>query len=276
MLVTLAAMAFLVPLIYAGVESQRFHIRQVQQEINLEIAHRHAESMLSMVMLTLARDSLQNSATDHLNEPWASPLVLPNNEDGTTEALIEDTSRRWNLNALKKTDGQINGELRTVLNALFQREEVSGRLLESLLERLAVTTTHNNEPLHALEEILQLPEWTTKPLQTLQPYITVDDECRTGRLNINTAAIKTLEPLAPNLNWRSVEERRKQTPFAQVADLASAGVTLPLEAVNLLTVNSTCFVAQIRSQVQTVAGTLTAWLVRNGMQITITKTRWNG
>ena len=115
LLVVLAAMALLIPLVYAGVEAQRFHLRRVQQELNLEIAHRHAQSLLGLVVQILIKDGVQTAATPHMNPIWADPIVLPGNEDGVAEALVEDTSRRWDLNALKKPDGQIDTALRTVL-----------------------------------------------------------------------------------------------------------------------------------------------------------------
>lgn len=277
LLVTLSAMAFLVPLVYAGVESQRFHLRQVQQELNLEIAHRQAESLLALVVRILAMDGVQNSMTDHLNELWAMPIPLPDNEEGTTEAVVEDTARRINLNALRKSDGQLNPDMHQLLLHLFAKEEISSRLLANLIDWLnPLDPAQGNKPLHAMEELLQVPDWDLKTLQKLQPYLTVDEQCRNSQLNLNTADIKTLELLDPNQNWQQVVKMRKESPITQVADLAKAGVTLSPGMTNLVTINSSCFVINIRARVNTVAGTLTAWMVRNTSQVTITKMRWKG
>ncbi|MBF0270986.1 MAG: general secretion pathway protein GspK [Magnetococcales bacterium] len=286
LLVTLSAIALLVPLVYAGMESQRFHLRQVQRELELEMAHRHAESLLSLVVAVVKMDGVQGGVIDHLNEPWAMPITLPDNPDGTAEALVEDTSRRWNLNALRKEDGQLNGELRLVLRRLAAREGLSGSMLERVVEWLVPTdqmarpetggTPLAPEPLHALEELLKLPDWNAEAVRKLAPFITVDDTCRNSRLNLNTATLQTLEPLVPEANWQQVVERRTHTPIAQVTDLAGAGVALSPDQGQLLTVGSSCFVAHIRSRVQGSAAMLTAWLVRNGTRVTITKTSWDG
>ncbi|MEO5333899.1 MAG: type II secretion system protein GspK [Magnetococcus sp. YQC-5] len=291
LLVTLAAMAFLVPLVYAGVESQRFHLRQVQQELNLELARRNAESLLGLVVQVLVLDGLQNSATDHLNEMWAMPISLPDNEDGTAEAVVIDTTRYWNMSGLKKQDGQINTDLRMVLTHLLEREEIPNRLLENLIEWLkpvdgavgqntqasaVLVAQQAVEPIQAVEQLVQVQGWDKKSVQKIKPFFTVDEECKTGRLNVNTADIKTLELLTPDLNWQPVVERRQKVPFTQVAELATVGVTVTPAMANLLGVNSGCFMVRIRSQVNTVAGTLNVWMLRNGKQVTITKMRWNG
>ncbi|MBF0135332.1 MAG: general secretion pathway protein GspK [Magnetococcus sp. DMHC-1] len=291
LLVTLAAMALLIPLVYTGMESQRFHLRQVQQELDLEIAHRRAESMLDKVMQILVKDGSQDRAVDHLNEEWAKSISLTGTENDTVEALLEDTARRWNLNAVKKPNGQINTELRTVLTRLFEREGISLELLESLTERLGpidLTTeeqkppTGNSPPmiakppLQAMEELLQIKGWNTVVLQKLQQFVTVNENCTNSRLNINTASSKTLEPLAPDQNWQHVEEIRKATPIMQLTNLGAVGVILAPEMASLLTVTSHCHVAHIRSRVNSSHGILTVWMVRNRTQVTITKTRWNG
>ncbi|MBF0341039.1 MAG: general secretion pathway protein GspK, partial [Magnetococcales bacterium] len=207
LLVTLSAIALLVPLVYSGMESQRFHLRQVQRELELEIAHRHAESLLTFVMAMLAMDGMQAGGIDHLNEMWAMPIALPDNPDGETEALLEDTSRRWNLNALRKEDAHLNMELRQVLLRLATREGLSPSLVDRIVERLLPMSAQtsdgspgsapapNTEPLHAMEELLQLPDWNGEAVRKLAPYVIVDDTCRFGRLNPNTADPKTLEPL---------------------------------------------------------------------------------
>ncbi|MBF0341712.1 MAG: hypothetical protein HQL95_12235, partial [Magnetococcales bacterium] len=45
---------------------------------------------------------------------------------------------------------------------------------------------------------------------------------------------------------------------------------------SLLTVSSNCFIARIRSRVGGSAALLTAWLVRNGTRITMTRMSWDG
>ncbi len=290
LLVTLSAIAFLVPLVYAGVESQRFHLRQVQQELNLETAHRHATSLLALVVRILTMDAIQHPQTDHLNEPWANPIPLPGQEDGATEAMVEDTARRFNLNTLIKPDGSINHELYLLLTRLFEQEEISIRLLDNLVEWLnpidmasglkktQTTSTPGfvGEPLYAMEQLLQIPDWDHESLNKIARYVTVDATCRTSLLNINTADTKTLALLGPNQNWQQLIESRVEIPIAQVGEVANHGIVLPPGISTLLSVNATCFIARIRSRVDSVAGTLTVWMIRNATKVTITQMRWNG
>ncbi|MEO5347000.1 MAG: type II secretion system protein GspK [Magnetococcus sp. YQC-9] len=284
LLVTLAAIALLVPLVYAGMESQRFQMRQVQRELELEVAHRHAESLLTRVLAVLTIDGMQGGMVDHLLELWAVPISLPENPDGEAEALIEDGARRWNLNALRKEDGHLNLELRTVLTRLASREGLSGHLVERLVERLVPIGAAGGggasalaaEPLHALEELLNLPDWNREALDKFAPFVTVDDTCKNSRLNLNTADVRVLEPLAPEFNWQQVVEGRMKTPLNQVGELTALGVTLPNEMVNLVTTGASCYTARIRSRVGESAALLTAALVRTGPKVTIIRMGWDG
>ncbi|MBF0262339.1 MAG: general secretion pathway protein GspK [Magnetococcales bacterium] len=285
LLVTLAAIAFLVPLVYAGLESQRFQMRQVQRELELEMAHRHAQSLLTWVVAILAIDGMQGGMVDHPREPWAMPITLPDNPDGEAEAMVEDGGRRWNLNALRKEDGHLNLELRVILTRLASREGISTHLIERLVERLVPLDTAPGggsapgmapEPLHDLEELLLLPDWNREALGKLAPFVSVDEACKNSRLNLNTASLKVLEPLAPEMNWRGVVEQRMKTPISQVNDLAAMGVTIPTEMLNLVTTGASCFSARIRSRVGGSAALLNAHLTRTGPKVTVSRVGWDG
>jgi len=292
LLATLSAMTLLIPLVYSGMESQRFHLRQVRQELQLEVAHRRAESLLDRVVELLVKDGEKNGATDHLNEEWSQPVFFSGGDDETVSARVEDGNRRWNLNTLRNRDGTINHELHRILTRLFAREGLSLELLDRLTDRSpqwdgmmaeekppAGTPSPSSaiwQPFHAMEQLLRLPGWNADAVRTLEPFLTARNGCGHDRLNVNTASMKTLELLAPDQNWQRVEAYRKGAPLAQVTQLEGLGIVLAPGMTKLLATNSVCFVAHIHSRVDAVAANLTVWMVRNRSRVTITRMRWDG
>ncbi|MBF0295203.1 MAG: general secretion pathway protein GspK [Magnetococcales bacterium] len=264
LLVTLAALAMLIPLVYAGVDAQRFHARQVQRELDLIIARRNAESLLARVARLLIEDAAQ-TRLDHPGEPWATPIAWSDRDGEAAEAVTQDLERFWNLNGLRLADGQIDDTLRGVLVRLWQREGVPVDLLEGLLKAPL--------PLRALE---QVPGWDRVTVRKMRAHLLAEAECPSRRLNLNTAALATLALLNPEREWQGVIRMREREPFAQVADLSKAGVTLAPQESQLLGVNSACFAVTIRSRAFGATGTLTALLVRDASRMTIRKVRWNG
>ncbi|MBF0426031.1 MAG: general secretion pathway protein GspK [Magnetococcales bacterium] len=292
LLVTLLALALLLPLVYAGVEAQRFHLRRVQQELDLETAHRHAESALTLLMPTLTGEASQGTLFGRPPDASTIPVTLPNAGDGTITATLEDDAGRWNLNALRQPDGRMHPALHAVLARLFAREGAASTLLEQLEARLGVSDGKGDaaggdrardplsatvgQPLHAMEELLMIPGWNADLLQRLRPFVTVDDLCHQSRLNINSAAIATLEILDPGQNWQAVATLRQAAPIVTLTALTDAGITLDPDLAALLTVDTGCGSVRVRAHVGDVTGILTARLVRNRARVTIVQTRWDG
>ncbi|MBF0179542.1 MAG: general secretion pathway protein GspK [Magnetococcales bacterium] len=264
LLVTLAVLALLIPLVYAGVEAQRFHARQVQRELDLIAARRNAESLLARIVRLLIEDGAQ-TRSDHLGEPWAMPVAMSGPDGEEAAGVTNDLERFWNLNGVRLADGQIDDALRGVLVRLWQREGLAADALEGVLKAPL--------PLRALERI---PGWDPTTDRKARAHLLAEAECPSRRLNINTAALATLEPVNPERDWTAVVRMREREPFGQVADLSKAGVTLAPQESQLLGVNSACFAVTIRSRAHGATGALTALLVRDGGRMTIRKVRWNG
>ena len=135
LLVVLATMAVLVPLIFHGIEQQRFQITRIQNELDLQSAYRQSESTLSKVIQALSYDGLANEF-DHLGEVWALPFAIEQPDATLVVAQIEDGARYWNVNDLIDSHGQVDLARRDSLARLLREQGLEDKLLDSLIDWL--------------------------------------------------------------------------------------------------------------------------------------------
>lgn len=292
LLVVLGALAFVVPLVYAGIEQQRFHLYRVDSELSLQKAYRHAGSMLEQVKTVLALDGA-DSTTDHLREIWAQPLPLQGLEEAQASAVITDDQRFWNLNLLVSPKGEVNSEYRDIYGRIFAREGIREELLDAVIDWIdqddlvsGVGGAEKNQyipegfgaknaPLESLDELLLLKGWTSEEVAALRPYFTV-----TGRgLNVNTADEAVLQVLAPGLTdsqVRAIVESREEKPFENVQQMIELkelqGREIPLA---LLAVSSSSFTARITAREGNIVGTLELGISRSRESVEVQWQKWN-
>ena len=304
LLVVLSAIAFLIPLIFSGVEMGRFHLRRVGNELALQEARRYAESGLSQVIVLLQRDGAAGGPVDHLGDIWAVAIPAldqltavenqPTNRQLTI--VVEDSARYLNLNYLvdKRT---VREEFQGVLTRFLQSKELQPLLLEALIDWLDddhVSTglggaEHSwyqmegrpygpeNKPILAMENLVLLRGWSPQILQHIRSVArTVDPRCDQTGINVNTASQEVLE-LISGLEVDLLLELRQEKPFGSKKNLTDGGV-IPSGTVSpLLQFKSDCFEARIRAQVGAVSGVLKVWLLRkNKKEVEVMHMVWSG
>lgn len=306
LLVVLMAIAFLLPLVFSGLEMGRFHLRRVQNELYLQEARRSAESGLSQVKEVLRQDGLADGAVDHLGDPWAMeipaleiPAYLEESpaQNRSLHMVVEDSARYLNINALVRADGSVDAVLREVMERRLRENGLAESLVESLIDWLDADDIPTglggaerdwyqaegrvyrpeNGPMQSLDTLVLLRGWENVPLPLLRPIVrAVDPRCGFSGINVNTASPEVLRLLEAGVLVEPLLELRQEKPITDVAQLVAAGVVINQTISPLLRVKSDCFEVQIRAQVGHVRGLLQAWLYRVGGKVNVMRMVWGG
>ena len=305
LLVVLSAIAFLLPLIFSGLEMGRFHLRRVRNELYLQEARRYAESGLSQVVATLQQDAAAGMVVDHLGEPWAVGMAAMEDpsrrENQATEnrqltIVVEDSARYLNLNDLVH-NGTVDAALRGVLERLLRQKGLNESLLEALIDWLDKdngstgfggaenawyqTAGHpygpENGPLQELQNLALLRGWSETAVELVRPVVrALDRRCSSSGVNINTASQEVLSLLDGVLHVEPLLEMRQEKAITDLAVLAAEGVFVNQAVSPLLRIKSDCFEVNIRSQVGAVSGLLQVWLLRTGGKVEVLRAVWSG
>ena len=306
LLVVMSAIAFLLPLVFSGLEMGRFHLRRVQNALLRQEAQRYAESGVALVVALLQRDGVVAGAVDHLGEPWAAELSdadIPAwvqtqaRRDRQMAIRVEDSARYLNVNDLVGADGKVDDGLFRVMAQVLRHRGVALSLLESLVDWLDADDSvtglggaerawyrmegrvygPENGPMRTLDQLALIRGWTeTAVAQVRSVFRSVDPRCRAVGVNINTVSADVLTLLDETLPVGRLVEARQEVPIADLAVLAGAGIVIDPAVLPLLKVKSDCFEARIQVQVGEVRGRLEVWLVRQGDQVDVIRTVWGG
>ena len=304
LLVVLSAIAFLLPLIFSGLEMGRFHLRRVRNELYLQEARRYAESGLFQVISVLRQDGLTGGAVDHLGELWAVGIpALPFHSENESAIypqltiLVEDSARYLNLNDLVRADGTVDTFLRNLLERLLRQKEWEPSLVDALVDWLdpdngptgfggaenawyqaeGLPYGPENGSIQDLETLSLLRGWNTTILEHFRPFVrVVDSRCAATGLNVNTASEAVLKLLDGVLHVESLLELRQGKPITDLAVLATERVVLNQAVSPFLRVRSDCFEVNIYSEVGSVRGLLQAWLMRKGNKVELIRVVWHG
>lgn len=298
LLTVLAAIALLMPLIYAGIEQQRFLITRSANELNLQIAYRTAESMITQVRRHLSRDGAA-SEKDHLGEIWAQPLPLLGADDVTVFASVTDSNRFWNLNALVDRQGAIDQDIYNLYARILTRQGLPESLLDAVIDWIdsddqvtGIGGAENrfyrqadrgygakNAPLDNLDELRLLRDWDTNKIDAIRPFFTAFPFCSDAGLNINTASASALTALGSfwsEHDTRPILHSRQKKPFDSVSELNGIDSLAPIDLPKkLLSVTSNCFVTKIVSESGAVKGIFEAGFVRDHASVNIIWKKWN-
>ncbi len=300
LLLVLVAAAFIIPLIYAGLDQRLFQISQVDNNLQWQTAWRNSQSILSQTSMILAYDSA-TTQSDNLLEMWAQPVLLRGLNGATTMAVIEDGQRYWNINSLLNGAGKLDTQRYKIYKGIFLSLDIPAGLLDSLRDwldkdniphgpdgaenefyrREKIYYGAGNAPLTNLAELQLLRGWRPEYIERLRPYFRAWPPGVNDNLNINTASRRVLSSLIPELSTAGIDavfRRRAEKPFMRLSELRALpelkGIHIHLP-MNLLGVSSNIFYILSTSRQNHMAGRMRALIFRDkNRRITIKWLRW--
>ncbi|CAN5156912.1 hypothetical protein BH24PSE2_BH24PSE2_17300 [soil metagenome] len=177
---------------------------------------------------------LQNTATDHLGEPWAMPLPPLPVEGGELAGVIEDMQGRFNINNLVTLDGSANPlgvqQFERLLEALgldLKWAQIAVDWLDRDIDEgfpsgaeddvytgLRVPYRAANRPLTSVSELMALVEMDRETFELMRPHIAALPIG--SRINVNTATAPVLQSLSEAIGSSeatSLIESRGDTGF---------------------------------------------------------------
>jgi general secretion pathway protein K len=198
-----------------------------------------ARSGVNLTMLVLKKDA-QTSGIDSLGEDWARALPpLPAGE-GVVMLRVTDEQGKLNLNALRNSNGTIDGQWREVAERLFILRGLDPGLLDPLLDwldgdnfpeprgaeknyylGLAPPYVTRDGPLFTLSELGRIAGLTPAVRARLEEVVAVLPS-NTTKINANTAPAEVLAALFPTLDHDTLEQflhSRVETPVSGTTGL---------------------------------------------------------
>ncbi len=297
LLLVLAAAAFIIPLVYAGLDQRLFQISQVDNNLQWQTAWRNSQSMLSQTSVILAYDGA-TTQSDNLLEMWTHPIPLRGLNGAMTTAIIEDGQRYWNINSLLDGAGKLDSQRYKIYKSILLSLDIPVGLLDSLRDwldkdniphgpdgaenvfyrREKIYYGAGNAPLTNLAELQLLRGWRPEYIERLRPYFRAWPPGVNDNLNINTASRRVLSNLSPELSVAGIDaiiRRRAEKAFTSLNELTALpelnGIHLPM---NLLGVSSNIFYILSTSRQDHMTGRMRALILRDKGKITIKWLRW--
>ena len=250
-----------------------------------------ARSGINLAMLVLKNDT-KDSAIDSLGDDWARALPpLPAGE-GVVLVRVSDEQGKLNLNALRTTNGTINGRWREVAERVFELRGLDPGLLDPLLDwldsddfpeprgaekshylSLTPPYTPRNGFLFTLGELGQVESFTPALRARLDEVVTVLPG-NTTKINVNTAPIEVLAALFPSVDQETLEQflrSRVDTPARGPADLRERlgfDPRSPVETLSLTDVRSEFFAIHALATVAPISQGLTVVVQRRAAAVT--------
>jgi general secretion pathway protein K len=250
-----------------------------------------ARSGVNLAMLVLKKDT-QNSAIDSLGDDWARALPpLPAGE-GTVLVRVSDEQGKLNLNALRNTNGTINGRWREVAERLFELRGLEISLLDPLLDWLdgddfpeprGAENSHyrtltppyapRNSFLITLGELGQI-EGLTAALRARLNEVTTVLPTNSSKINVNTAPSEVVTALFPSVDQETLEQflrTRVETPLRGPSDLRERlglNSRSPVDTLMLTDVRSEFFAIHALATVAPVSQGVTVLVQRRAAAVT--------
>lgn len=297
LLLVLVAAAFIIPLVYAGLDQRLFQISQVDNNLQWQTAWRNSQSMLSQTSMILAYDGA-TTQSDNLLEMWTQPIPLRGLSGAMTTEVIEDGQRYWNINSLLDGAGKLDSQRYKIYKGILLSLDIPVGLLDSLrdwLDKDDIPHGPNgaedefyrrekiyygawNAPLANLAELRLVRGWRPEYIERLRPYFRAWPPGVNDNLNINTASRRVLSSLSPELSAAGIDaviSRRAEKPFTRLSELTALpelkGIYLPI---NLLGVSSNIFYILCTSRQNHMVGRMRALIFRDRGKVTIKWLRW--
>ena len=239
-------------------------------------------------MQTILRQDLEDSATDHLGEIWASDLPGLPIEGGEVFGRVEDLQGRFNVNSLIDGNGEIVPEAveqyRRLLEALGIDPRFAGITADWLDADLEASFPDGaedpiytgmlppyrsaNQMLTSVSELAAIEGMDKQIFNNLAPYVTALPVRTT--INVNTALPAVLQSLDENLRPADVEgliSERELAGFSDYQNTFSALVSP--EVLNTLNESTEYFQLRVVVRIDTVRITLFS-ILRRGPQGDVT------
>ena len=184
------------------------------------------------------RQDVITSSTDHLGEPWTTPLPPTHIEGTRIEGTISDLQGLYNLNNLVRSGTAQPRELaryKRLLRALELPEMLAETLADwidaddrvtgnggaedSYYLALPESYRTSGHPLAELNELLRVKGYTRATVAALRPYVAVIPG--TAAINVNTAPPEVLMLTAERLSLADahvLSAGRARTPYRDVAE----------------------------------------------------------
>ncbi len=242
-------------------------------------------------VMSLLRDDLQDSETDHFGEIWAAEMhVLPIDSDtiqGALQGEIQDLQGRFNVNNLVGQNGRVDtnalAQFRRLLTALDldprfadlsvdwidadQRAELAGAE-DSIYSSLTPPYRVANQKLTSVTELAALVGMDKATFDLLLPHITA----LPGKteINVNTASGPVLQSLGDGISASIAESlmaEREESGFANAAN--SFAAYLGPDRARELQESSNFFQLKVVVQIATVRITYYSVLLRDPQRGTV-------
>ena len=227
---------------------QQIQVRTLENQRLQQQAQWVLRGALDWARLIISEDA-KHSATDHLNEPWATPLeetrldrYLERDEaateidSATLSGFIVDAQSRFNLANLY-TNNKVNTAELAIFERLLTTLHMSPALARSTAELMAAADTKagtqsgdkNNAPtdtspsaplsITKIDDLLLIPGFTPEMVLTLKKFVVVLP--RFTPINVNTASAEVLAAKMPKMTIAEAETlvaSRNQAYFRDTAD----------------------------------------------------------
>jgi general secretion pathway protein K len=233
-------------------------------------------------VVSILRQDLQNSDTDHLGEIWASELPGLPIEGGEVFGAIEDLQGRFNVNNLVDNNGRVEEtaleQFRRLLTALEIDPRFAGIVADwidsdvdasfpdgaedAIYTGIIPPYRTANQPLTSTSELAAIEGMDRITYRLLEPHITA----LPGRtnVNVNTATYAVLQSLDENMSIADVEslmQEREGNGFNDIETSFSSLVTP--DVLNSLDGSTQYFRLKVIVRIDTVRVTLFSVLQRS-------------
>lgn len=265
---------------------QQLDLRRTSNVLHGDQAYLYVWGVENWAGRILTRDAEEagDTATDHLNEDWATILPPIQVEGGEVSGHIEDMQGRFNLNNLI-TDNKINEtelkRFQRLLDALGIETNLANAVLdwmdsdlqprfpdgaeEDEYLKFEPPYRNPNTPFVDVSELRLVKGMTPAVYTALAPYITALPKATS--INVNTAPALVLRTLADGItetDAQSLVDARETEPFTKIDDFlqqdALAGRDIGNEG---LSVTSEFFRVKAEAQIGQTRSRLTSLLVRD-------------
>lgn len=293
LLISLALLSLLTMLLLALDGATRKYTRTVKTSRTLLMARIGAEGGLALARTLLEEDAARTPQSDHLLEPWAQPIAPFPLGEAQVRVTIEDSSGRYDLNALVNLRGQPVPERIEQVKRLFARLGIEAQLVDRIvdwidpddqpmpagLERTQNTSQPyrpHNAPMATLGELASIPGFTPVLIERLRLHVTA------GRVvdpmvNINTATLEVLESLDAHITSAGAAQLVQVRPLSSIQDLerlqALTGYLTALKTASAqgfgITVKSNLFHVMSAGTIGPTTVTTEAFLIRQGTDVNI-------
>ncbi|MGH8496447.1 MAG: type II secretion system minor pseudopilin GspK [Gammaproteobacteria bacterium] len=177
---------------------------------------------------------LQNTATDHLGEPWATTLPPLPVDGGEVAGHIEDMQGRFNINNLVTQQGTVDPIAVQQFERLLEALELDLKWAQITVDWLDADINESfpvgaeddvytglrppyraaNQPLTSVSELMSLVDMDRETFELLEPHIAALPFG--SKINVNTATAPVLQSLSATIGpseANSLIEARADTGF---------------------------------------------------------------